>query len=178
VVTPFALGWGVGAVLLPEHSGYAHAFLGATLTATSVGITARVLGDIGKSRSPEARVILGAAVIDDVLGLVILAIVGGAIMAADQGAKRPGAIPRGPQALVFLGGPWHSAPPSPALFHLPRDCGPGRPAHNGAGVLFRPFVPGSRDRLGPDRRRVRRRPHPGGSALADFPRAGSTVWRS
>ena len=85
VITPFILGWGVGAVLLPEHSRYAHAFLGATLTATSVGITARVLGDLGKSRSPEARIILGAAVIDDVLGLVILAIVGGAIQAADRG---------------------------------------------------------------------------------------------
>jgi Kef-type K+ transport system membrane component KefB len=87
VVTPFVLGWGVGAVLLPEHSPYAHAFIGATLTATSVGITARVLTDLGKSRSPEARVILGAAVIDDVLGLVILAIVGGAIQAANLGAQ-------------------------------------------------------------------------------------------
>jgi Kef-type K+ transport system membrane component KefB len=85
VVTPFALGWGVGALILPEHSPYAHAFLGAALTATSVGITARVLTDLGKSRTPEARIILGAAVIDDVLGLVILAIVGGAIRAADQG---------------------------------------------------------------------------------------------
>lgn len=86
VVTPFALGWGVGAILLPAHSSYAHAFLGATLTATSVGITARVLTDLGKSRSAEARVILGAAVIDDILGLVILAIVGGAIGAADRGS--------------------------------------------------------------------------------------------
>ena len=98
VVTPFALGWGVGALLLPEHSTYAHAFLGATLTATSVGITARVLSDIGKSRTPEARVILGAAVIDDVLGLVILAIVGGAIQAADQGVP----IAVGAIAFVFL----------------------------------------------------------------------------
>lgn len=53
VVTPFALGWGVGALLLPEHSAYVHAFLGATLTATSVGITARVLRDLGKSHSPR-----------------------------------------------------------------------------------------------------------------------------
>ena len=87
VVTPFVLGWGVGAVLLPGHSAYAHAFLGATLTATSVGITARVLTDLGKSQSAEARVILGAAVIDDVLGLVILAIVGGAIQAANLGEQ-------------------------------------------------------------------------------------------
>lgn len=87
VVTPFALGWGVGALLLPTHSSYVHAFLGATLTATSVGITARVLQDLGKSKSPEARVILGAAVIDDVLGLVILAVVAGIIQAADTGVR-------------------------------------------------------------------------------------------
>jgi Kef-type K+ transport system membrane component KefB len=87
VVAPFALGWGVGALLLPTHSSYVHAFLGATLTATSVGITARVLQDLGQSKSPEARVILGAAVIDDVLGLVILAVVGGVIAAADTGIQ-------------------------------------------------------------------------------------------
>jgi len=85
VVTPFALGWGVGALLLPGHSAYAHAFLGATLTATSVGITARVLKDLGKARLQEARIILGAAVIDDVLGLVILAVVAGVIESANQG---------------------------------------------------------------------------------------------
>lgn len=87
VATPFALGWGVGAWLLPERSAYVHAFLGATLTATSVGITARVLRDLGKSQSSEARVILGAAVIDDVLGLVILAVVGGVIQAANTGTE-------------------------------------------------------------------------------------------
>ena len=85
VAAPFALGWGVGAWLLPAASAYVHAFLGATLTATSVGITARVLKDLGTSQSGEARVILGAAVIDDVLGLVILAVVGGVITAADRG---------------------------------------------------------------------------------------------
>ncbi len=87
VVTPFALGWLVGAVMLPEHSAYVHAFLGATLTATSVGITARVLKDLGRSKAPEAKIILGAAVIDDVLGLMILAIVSGVIAAADRGAS-------------------------------------------------------------------------------------------
>jgi Kef-type K+ transport system membrane component KefB len=85
VAVPFALGWGVGALLLPDRSAYVHAFLGATLTATSVGITARVLQDLGRSKSAEARVILGAAVIDDVLGLVILAVIGGVIAAADRG---------------------------------------------------------------------------------------------
>jgi Kef-type K+ transport system membrane component KefB len=73
VAAPFALGWGVGAWLLPAAGAYVHAFLGATLSATSVGITARVLRDLGRVKSREAHVILGAAVIDDVLGLVILA---------------------------------------------------------------------------------------------------------
>src|SRR5205814_1852179 len=52
-------------------------FIGATLTATSVGITARVLSDLGRMSSQEARIIIGAAVIDDVMGLVILSVVSG-----------------------------------------------------------------------------------------------------
>src|SRR5207253_1908491 len=86
VVTPFSLGYLAARALLPAQGGYVHAFVGATLTATSVGITARVLKDLGYAARPEARVILGAAVIDDVLGLVILAVVSGAIAAADGGA--------------------------------------------------------------------------------------------
>ena len=49
----------------------------ATLTATSVGITARVLADLGRLRDPEGQIILGAAVIDDILGLMILGVVVG-----------------------------------------------------------------------------------------------------
>ncbi len=86
VVTPFFLGWGVAALFLPEASIYVHIFIGATLTATSVGITARVLQDIGKIRTREAKIILGAAVIDDIMGLVILAVVVGIINAASRGS--------------------------------------------------------------------------------------------
>src|ERR1700674_110651 len=86
VLTPWALGWWVGALLLPDRSVYVHAFLGAALTATSIGITARVLKDLGCAQSPEARIIMGAAVIDDVLGLVVLAAVAAVIAAADSGA--------------------------------------------------------------------------------------------
>jgi Kef-type K+ transport system membrane component KefB len=86
VVTPFALGWGVGAWLFPGHSTYVHAFLGATLCATSVGITARVLKDLGRLQTREARIILGAAVLDDVMGLVVLAVVTGMIGTADRGS--------------------------------------------------------------------------------------------
>jgi Kef-type K+ transport system membrane component KefB len=50
---------------------------GAALTATSIGISARVLADLGELESPEGQVVLGAAVIDDVVGLIILSVVGG-----------------------------------------------------------------------------------------------------
>jgi Kef-type K+ transport system membrane component KefB len=61
----------------PNSIGAAAIFLGAALTATSVGITARVLSDLGQLGSTEGRIILGAAVLDDVLGLVILTVVSG-----------------------------------------------------------------------------------------------------
>ena len=57
------------------ESGNTALFIGATLTATSVGITARVFGDLRALSTKEARVVLGAAVADDVLGLIILTIV-------------------------------------------------------------------------------------------------------
>lgn len=83
VVAPMALGWGVGWLLIetesPETDWQIHAFMGATLCATSVGITARVLKDLGRSQQRESQIILGAAVIDDVLGLIVLAVVSGVI---------------------------------------------------------------------------------------------------
>jgi len=76
VMVPFVLGtYIVGPLLLPGLSTTAYLFLGATLTATSVGITARVFKDLKKLHLPEAQIVLGAAVIDDVIGLIILAIV-------------------------------------------------------------------------------------------------------
>jgi Kef-type K+ transport system membrane component KefB len=86
VVTPMLLGYGVDQIVHPQDSWMTHAFVGAMLAATSVGITARVLQDAGAIRLPSSRVILGAAVIDDVLGLVVLAIISGVIQAAAGGA--------------------------------------------------------------------------------------------
>jgi Kef-type K+ transport system membrane component KefB len=86
VIAPFFLGWGVAAYFLPGEATLVHIFIGATLCATSVGITARVLKDLGGLQSREARIILGAAVIDDVLGLLVLAVVAGAIKAKGAGA--------------------------------------------------------------------------------------------
>jgi Kef-type K+ transport system membrane component KefB len=75
VVLPFAMGYGLALML--GLSNVVAIFVGAALTATSVGITARVLGDLGRLQDPEGQVILGAAVLDDVIGLVILTVVAG-----------------------------------------------------------------------------------------------------
>ena len=90
VVAPMALGFGVGRLMLPGESWMAHAFLGAMLAATSVGITARVLQEAKAIRTPSARIILGAAVIDDVLGLVVLAIIAGVIRRGGRGRDASG----------------------------------------------------------------------------------------
>ena len=87
IVAPFALGWGVSAWMLPTEDTLVHVFIAATLCATSVGITARVLADLGKLQTRESKIVLGAAVIDDILGLVILAVVTGSIQAANQGTN-------------------------------------------------------------------------------------------
>ena len=119
IVVPWGLGWGVGALLLPDRSMYVHMFLGAVLTATSVGITARVLRDLGRTQSAEARIILGAAVIDDVLGLVILAVIAGIIAAANAGTALSAAdiaAVLGKAALFLVGGLWLGVRVSPRLF--------------------------------------------------------------
>jgi Kef-type K+ transport system membrane component KefB len=79
------LGACTAAVLMPDAPLATHVFLGAAITATSVGITARVLTDMKASRSAEAQIILGAAVIDDVLALVVLGVVS-AWVGGGQGA--------------------------------------------------------------------------------------------
>lgn len=83
MVAPFALGYLSSLVLLPEAGVPARLFIAATLCATSVGVTARVFKDMGRMRSPEARIILGAAVIDDVLGLIVLAVVVGIVQTGE-----------------------------------------------------------------------------------------------
>jgi Kef-type K+ transport system membrane component KefB len=77
IILPMLLGMGTMKLLHSNSTLAADLFIGGILTATSVGITARVLRDLGKDTTEEARVILGAAVIDDVLCLIILAVVSG-----------------------------------------------------------------------------------------------------
>lgn len=85
VIAPFILGYMVSRWFLAAAGSNTHLFVGATLCATSVGITARVFRDLGKLGIPEARIVLGAAVIDDVLGLIILAVVSGIITSGSIG---------------------------------------------------------------------------------------------
>jgi Kef-type K+ transport system membrane component KefB len=119
VVAPFILGFGASWLFIKElpaelaamvpagfSLNYVHLFIGAVLCATSVGITARVFKDLNKLQTKEAQIILGAAVIDDVLGLIILAVISGVITAAEMGhALELGALLRliG-VAILFLGG--------------------------------------------------------------------------
>jgi Kef-type K+ transport system membrane component KefB len=97
VIASFILGYFVSTFLVREvpkqildmspnfNIHYIHMFIGAALCATSVGITARVFHDIGKSHLTEARIVLGAAVVDDVLGLIILASVSAFVASAETG---------------------------------------------------------------------------------------------
>ena len=79
IVAPFAAGFLTTSLLLPAAPTAVHLFVGATLSATSVGITARVFQDLRRLQSAEAKLILSAAVIDDVLGLIVLAVVAGVV---------------------------------------------------------------------------------------------------
>lgn len=70
---PLALGYAISTWIfgLPELTAL---FIGGTLTATSIGITVRVLEDLGKRHSDEAQIVIGAAVLDDILGVLVLAL--------------------------------------------------------------------------------------------------------
>ncbi len=94
VIVPFALGfasilvfekYGMLGNVDPNFTILIAITAGATLTATSVGITARVLSDMNRLQSGEAKIILGAAVIDDILGLIILGVVSGLIESSESG---------------------------------------------------------------------------------------------
>ncbi len=87
VVLPFGLGYGVshalGLAVIPSIVA------GAALTATSIGISARTLSDLKRLDSPEGQIVLGAAVLDDIVGLVILSVVAGLVGGA---AITPGGV--------------------------------------------------------------------------------------
>lgn len=89
IALPFVLGFGASRWFFGQELLVA-LFIGGTLTATSIGITVRVLTDLRRHQSPEASIVLGAAVIDDVVGVILLALlyefsVGGGISLANTG---------------------------------------------------------------------------------------------
>jgi Kef-type K+ transport system membrane component KefB len=94
-IASIGLGYGLVALVLPDAAQATRLLLAGGLSATSIGISARVLKDLDKMRTIEARTVLGAAVIDDVLGLVVLSLVTG-WASSDRHAGQGG------RALVFL----------------------------------------------------------------------------
>jgi Na+:H+ antiporter len=95
-VVPFVLGFGLGYWVF-DLSLLVSLFIGGTLTATSIGITVRVLMDLKRHQDREGQIILGAAVLDDILGVVLLALlyefsIGGGINFVNAG-----------KVLIFLG---------------------------------------------------------------------------
>ncbi|MFQ5909658.1 MAG: cation:proton antiporter [Thermoplasmata archaeon] len=75
MVLPFALGYAL--IILLGGGTLLALFIGAAMVATSIGITARVLMDMDLIHSKEARIILGAAIVDDILGLIVLTVISG-----------------------------------------------------------------------------------------------------
>lgn len=108
VVLPFLLGFAATRVLIPNGSLNTSMFVAATLGATSVGITARVLQEINMQGSRAGHIILGAAVLDDILGLMILAVVSGIIVSG--GVQVSVVVNIVALALLFLVGSIYLAP--------------------------------------------------------------------
>ncbi len=95
VALPLIMGFLVTWLLFPELPTFNVAiFMGATMCATSIGITARVFRDMNRLGTAEAKIVLGAAVLDDILGLIVLAVVTGIIAS--------GAFKIGTMALIVL----------------------------------------------------------------------------
>jgi Kef-type K+ transport system membrane component KefB len=90
VVLPFVGGFGIARAMGVET--LTAIVIGASLTATSIGISARVLSDLGQLKTPEGQVVIGAAVFDDVVGLIILSIVASMVAGADLTIGGIGAI--------------------------------------------------------------------------------------
>ncbi|MFQ5642681.1 MAG: cation:proton antiporter [Thiogranum sp.] len=110
-VVPLLLGFSL-AYWLFDLSLLISLFIGGTLTATSIGITVRVLGDLRRQHSKEGQIVLGAAVLDDVLGVVLLALlyefsVGGGVSLVNTG-----------KVLIFVGAFFVLAPVAARLMSV------------------------------------------------------------
>ncbi|HBH36674.1 MAG TPA: sodium:proton antiporter, partial [Gammaproteobacteria bacterium] len=110
-VLPLAFGFSLGYWVL-ELSLLVSLFIGGTLTATSIGITVRVLSDLKRQQEPEGQIVLGAAVLDDVMGVVLLALlyefsIGGGVSLINAG-----------KVLLFVGAFFVLAPIAAKLISL------------------------------------------------------------
>jgi Kef-type K+ transport system membrane component KefB len=92
IVGTLSCGWLAAWLTMPSASRLVQTFVATAMTATSIGISARVLKDSGASGTPVARTILGASVIDDILGLVALALMGSTVVHASGGSTSFGAV--------------------------------------------------------------------------------------
>jgi Kef-type K+ transport system membrane component KefB len=102
VVAPLIVGFFFAWWMTPFQEWGSHVFVAAALCATSVGVTARVFKDLKRLQSPEAKLVLSAAVIDDVLGLIVLALVSG--LAAGGELNLTGIITSLAAAGIFIAG--------------------------------------------------------------------------
>jgi Kef-type K+ transport system membrane component KefB len=103
LVASIVLGWAAAAIVLPHETGRVHLLLGVAICATSVGISARVMQDLGRSQSLEGRLILAAALIDDVLGLVAVSVAVHMISAATGAGVSFGSVAAiAAEAVAFL----------------------------------------------------------------------------
>lgn len=92
VIAPFLLGYFVGMWFFPQVGYQLYLFLGATLAATSTGISVRVFKDLGILKNPACQIVLTASIIDDILGLIILSMVSGLIIAGSMSMATLGGI--------------------------------------------------------------------------------------
>jgi Kef-type K+ transport system membrane component KefB len=99
VILPFALGT-AGLMALFHVDLVPAVFAGASMTATSIGITASVFGELGMLRSREGQIVIGAAVLDDIIGIVVLAVV--VALASDGGLSLGPILQLVTAAVVFV----------------------------------------------------------------------------
>ena len=92
VAAPLAFGFAAVMLLLPDMPLNSTLFIAATLGATSIGITANVLLEMERSKSTEGHIILGAAVCDDILGLIVLAVVSGIVVSGSIDVVEAGTV--------------------------------------------------------------------------------------
>jgi len=127
VAVPFALGFAY--MMLMRHPSHEAVFVAAAMVATSVGVTARVLGDLNLLQTRAARIILGAAVFDDILGMLVLALVSG--LASVGGVKVWSLAVLLVEAAAFA---------AVMMFFAPRVIGRIRPAMQRASTRNAPLI--------------------------------------